>query len=166
MNFYTGSDHGGIEMREQLAAVLRDWGHDVIETFGPADASESADYPDVAVQVSQAVLASNQNNQPAFGLLVCGTGQGMAISANKIPGIRAGAVSDPFSATMIREHNDANVICRIGLHGEFCTGLNRGRQDQINFGNRVARNHRDYGREFGPFHKAQVEFGRNVVGLG
>ena len=51
MNFYTGSDHGGIEMREQLAAVLRNWGHDVIETFGPADASETAHHPDVAVQV-------------------------------------------------------------------------------------------------------------------
>jgi len=110
MLFYVGNDHGGIEMREQLSALLQSWGHDVVETFGP-NSGESADYPDVALELCQAMLARKDNNVPAFGLLVCGTGQGMAISANKVPGIRAGAVSDAFSAKMIREHNDANVIC-------------------------------------------------------
>lgn len=111
MNFYVGSDHGGIDMREQLSELLTNWGHTVVSTFGPATSGESVDYPDVAVEVSNAVLEGEKNNAPAFGLLVCGTGQGMAISANKIPGIRAGAVSDAFSAKMIREHNDANIIC-------------------------------------------------------
>ncbi len=111
MNFYVGSDHGGIDMREQLAELLSSWGHTVVSTFGPANSGESVDYPDVAVAVSNAVLEGEKNNAPAFGLLVCGTGQGMAISANKISGIRAGVVSDAFSAKMIREHNDANVIC-------------------------------------------------------
>lgn len=108
MQFYAGSDHGGIEMREQLSQLLRDWGHSVPKTFGPATSSEATDYPDVAEELCRALLASSDQT---FGLLVCGTGQGMAISANKIAGIRAGAVSDPFSAQMIREHNNANVIC-------------------------------------------------------
>jgi ribose 5-phosphate isomerase B len=111
MRFYVGSDHGGIEMREQLSKLLVSWGHDVVETLGPMVSSESVDYPDVAIDLSRALLKSEANNLPAFGLLICGTGQGMAISANKIPGIRAGAVSDAYSAKMIREHNDANVIC-------------------------------------------------------
>lgn len=108
MKFFVGSDHGGVEMREQLSALLSEWGHEVSRAFGPADAGESVDYPDVATEVCAAVLDSDGD---AKGLLVCGTGQGMAISANKIPGIRAGVVSDAFSARMIREHNDANVIC-------------------------------------------------------
>lgn len=111
MHFFVGSDHGGIEMREQLSTMLCDWGHDVVETFGPANSGEPVDYPDVALDLSRALLKSEANDVPALGLLVCGTGQGMAISANKIPGIRAGVVSDAFSAKMIREHNDANVIC-------------------------------------------------------
>lgn len=98
-------------MREQLSTLLRSWGHDVVETFGPAESSESVDYPDVALDLSHALLESVEGNVPALGLLVCGTGQGMAISANKVPGIRAGVVSDAYSAKMIREHNDANVIC-------------------------------------------------------
>ena len=110
MRVYVGSDHGGIEMREQLSALLIEWGHEVLETFGP-QSGESADYPDVASDLCRALLASEESDVLAFGLLVCGTGQGMAISANKFPGIRAGAVSDAFSAKMIREHNDANVIC-------------------------------------------------------
>ena len=111
MLFYVGSDHGGIEMREQLSKLLCSWGHEVVETFGPTESSEPVDYPDVALDLSRALLASAENEVPALGLLVCGTGQGMAISANKIPGIRAGVVSDAFSAKMIREHNNANVIC-------------------------------------------------------
>ena len=111
MHFYVGSDHGGIEMREQLSRLLRSWGHDVVGQFGPEEAGESVDYPDVALELSLALLKSEENDIPALGVLVCGTGQGMAMSANKIPGIRAGVVSDAFSAKMIREHNDANVIC-------------------------------------------------------
>lgn len=111
MHFYLGSDHGGIEMREHLAQLLHSWGHHVVDCFGPSESGESIDYPDVAIELSRALLKSGERNIPALGVLVCGTGQGMAMSANKIPGIRAGVVSDAFSAKMIREHNDANVIC-------------------------------------------------------
>lgn len=111
MRFYVGSDHGGIEMREQLAQLLGSWGHEVAEVFGPAESNDSVDYPDIALDLSHALLSSQADGVPAMGLLVCGTGQGMAIAANKVPGIRAGVVSDCFSAKMIREHNDANVIC-------------------------------------------------------
>ena len=111
--FYVGSDHGGIEMREQLSRLLESLGHEVQGTYGPTEPADSVDYPDIAGEVCRAVLqaAGPGNDGGTFGLLVCGTGQGMAISANKIPGIRAGVVGDAFSAKMIREHNNANVIC-------------------------------------------------------
>lgn len=108
MRFYVGSDHGGVEMREQLVELLKEWGHEVADVYGPVHSSESVDYPDVANQVCLSVLTSDKQ---ANGLLICGTGQGMAISANKMRGIRAAAVGDAFSARMIREHNNANVIC-------------------------------------------------------
>ena len=147
IRFYVGSDHGGVEMREQLTDLLRDLGHKVAKIYGPANSGESVDYPDVAHDLSRDLLKSEENNIPAFGLLVCGTGQGMAISANKIPGIRAGAVGDAFSAKMIREHNDANVIClgqrvlgselaglilRIFVDSEFAGGRHGKRIDKIN----------------------------------
>ena len=105
--FIVGSDHGGVSLRETLCEHLRTLGVEVASTLGPPDASSSVDYPDVAGEVCRAVL----ERPGSFGLLVCGTGQGMAISANKVPGIRAGVVSDPFSARMLRAHNDANVLC-------------------------------------------------------
>lgn len=111
MRFYVGSDHGGIEMREQLSGLLQHMGYEVAESFGPSASGESVDYPDVAQDLCRALLKSEAEDIATLGLLVCGTGQGMAISANKIPGIRAGAVGDAFSAKMIREHNNANVIC-------------------------------------------------------
>ncbi|NKC01634.1 MAG: ribose 5-phosphate isomerase B [Pseudomonadales bacterium] len=111
MRFYVGSDHGGIEMREQLSDLLQDMGYEVADSFGPSESGESVDYPDVAQDLCRALLKSEAEDIATLGLLVCGTGQGMAISANKIPGIRAGAVGDAFSAKMIREHNNANVIC-------------------------------------------------------
>ncbi len=115
MRLHLGSDHGGVALRDELARFLRDNGHDVAGISGPTAADEKADYPDVAGEVCRALLA----DEGSFGLLVCGTGQGMAISANKVPGIRAGVVGDVFSARMIRAHNDANVICL----GERVTGV-------------------------------------------
>ncbi len=147
MRFYVGSDHGGIEMREQLATSLTNWGHEVVQTFGPTESSQSVDYPDVALTLGRAILDSEAKGSPAFGLLVCGTGQGMAISANKIPGIRAGVVNDAFSAKMIREHNNANVIClgqrvlgselaslilQTFVESEFSGGRHGPRVDKIN----------------------------------
>jgi ribose 5-phosphate isomerase B len=107
VRFHVGSDHGGVALRAELTAALREWGHEIASEAGPAAAGEKADYPDVAHTIARRVL----EDAGSFGLLVCGTGQGMAIAANKVPGIRAGVVSDAFSARMLREHNDANVIC-------------------------------------------------------
>lgn len=107
MRVHLGSDHGGVTLRRALAAALAEGGHELVSDDGPADASVSVDYPDVAAEVCRRVLA----DPGSIGVLVCGTGQGMAIAANKIPGIRAAVVADPFSARMAREHNDANVLC-------------------------------------------------------
>ena len=107
LRFHLGSDHGGVTLREFLADELRKSGHEVVSTSGPAPGGDSVDYPDVAKQVCDLV----KDDAGSFGLLVCGTGQGMAMTANAVPGIRAGVVSDVFSARMTREHNDANVLC-------------------------------------------------------
>lgn len=104
MKIAIGADHGGVELKAAIAARLRERGHDVVDvgTDGPA----SVDYPDFA----HAVVAQLDGDAER-GILVCGTGQGMAMSVNKHPGHRAGVVSDTFSARMIREHNNADVLC-------------------------------------------------------
>ncbi len=107
MKLYVGSDHGGVTLRQRLVAHAREQGHEIADEIGPASAADSTDYPDIAAAVCGKVLA----DPGSFGLLVCGTGQGVAMSANRFKGIRAGVVSDVFSATMIRAHNDANVLC-------------------------------------------------------
>lgn len=107
MRVHIGSDHAGIELRRELAAALAAWGHEVASDSGPAAATDSVDYPDVAGTVCDQV----RGDAGSIGLLACGTGQGMAMAANKRPGIRAAVVLDPFSAAMAREHNDANVLC-------------------------------------------------------
>ena len=108
MKLHLGSDHGGLDLRALLAEVLGAAGHEIVGIAGPAEAGTSVDYPDVAVELCRRVLAEGEGT---LGILICGTGQGMAMSANKIPGIRAAVVSDCFSATMARAHNDANVLC-------------------------------------------------------
>ncbi len=104
---FIGSDHGGVTLRELLVTHMEGRGILVRARLGPETAGDSVDYPDVARALCAAVLAA----EGSAGILVCGTGQGMAISANKVRGIRAGAASDPFSARMLRAHNDANVLC-------------------------------------------------------
>lgn len=104
---YFGSDHAAVELREHLAAHAREAGHEVVATFGPAGPDEKADYPNVAKEL----CAQVKSDEGALGVLVCGTGQGMAITANRIPGIRAVVCADTFSADMGRAHNDANVLC-------------------------------------------------------
>jgi ribose 5-phosphate isomerase B len=112
MRFHVGSDHGGVELRSVLVGALREWGIEVVSETGPSAANERVDYPNIAVAVCEKVLADRRAGaSDVFGLLICGTGQGIAIAANKVPGIRAGVVADGFSAAMIRAHNDANVIC-------------------------------------------------------
>lgn len=111
MRFHLGSDHGGTFLRQILLDHLVAEGHEVLSCGGPtAEPGKpipSVDYPDVAREVCARVLA----DPGSLGLLVCGTGQGMAMSANGVAGIRAGVVSDVFSARMTRAHNDANVLC-------------------------------------------------------
>lgn len=104
MKWYAGADHAGYELKNQLVAVLRELGDEVIDvgTNGP----ESVDYPDFGVKVARAVAAEPE----ARGLLVCGTGIGIAMAANKIEGVRAAVVTDEFTAQATRAHNDANVI--------------------------------------------------------
>ncbi len=102
-----GSDHAAVDMRRDLVEAARAEGHQIASESGPSSATESVDYPDIAVQVSERVLA----DPGSIGVLVCGTGQGVAMTANRVHGIRAAVVMDTFSARMAREHNDANVLC-------------------------------------------------------
>lgn len=118
MRWYVGSDHGGVALRDRLVARLYERGDEVGLVAGPAEASDKRDYPDVAMEVCDRVLA----DPGSFALLVCGTGQGMAMSANRRRGIRAALVGDVFSARLAREHNDANAVCM----GERVTGLGLG----------------------------------------
>jgi ribose 5-phosphate isomerase B len=110
MRWYVGGDHGAVELRRVLVEYLRARGDELLGETGPQASTDSVDYPDIAVSVCRQVLA----DPGSFGLLVCGTGQGVAIAANRLPGIRAALVSDAFSARQSREHNDANVICMGG----------------------------------------------------
>lgn len=100
-----GSDHAGYEMKLVLAEHLKERGYEVRD-FG-TDSTESCDYPDFAKKVAAAVVSGEAES----GLLVCGTGIGMSIAANKVKGIRAAVLSDEFSAQATREHNDANILC-------------------------------------------------------
>ncbi len=101
---YIGADHGGFELKEQIIGYLTDLGYEVkdVGVFN----TESVDYPDYANEVAQKVIVDN-----CLGILICGTGVGMAIAANKIKGIRAANISDVFSAKMLRAHNNGNILC-------------------------------------------------------
>lgn len=104
MKVAIGCDHGGLHLKEEIKALLLTLGHEV-EDFGTYT-TESCDYPDIAVPVSRAVV----DGQAERGILICGTGIGIGIAANKIDGIRAALCHDTFSAHASREHNDANVL--------------------------------------------------------
>ena len=99
-----GSDHAGFQQKQLLAEYLREKGVDVVDE-GPFD-ENSVDYPDFAALVGKSVASGEAD----LGVLVCGTGIGMAIAANKIDGVRAANVTAPAFAALAREHNDANVI--------------------------------------------------------
>ncbi|MGJ6402357.1 ribose 5-phosphate isomerase B [Listeria monocytogenes] len=98
------SDHGGIELRKSIISYLESVGISY-EEFGP-EAPESVDYPGLAITVSEKVV----NQEVDRGILVCGTGIGMSIAANKVKVIRCALVGDTFSAHATREHNDTNVL--------------------------------------------------------
>lgn len=109
MRVAIGSDHAGYEQKERLKAHLVERGHDVVDV-GAGSAEESVDYPDFAFAVGRAVV----DGDAELGVLVCGTGVGMAIAANKIDGVRAANVTDAEFARLARQHNDANVIAVSG----------------------------------------------------
>jgi ribose 5-phosphate isomerase B len=99
-----GSDHGGLTLKTALASYLKRRGFDVTDAGTNGDAS--VDYPDFGQKVAESVIAG----EAELGILICGTGIGMSIAANKIPGIRAALVTDVFMARMAKEHNNANVL--------------------------------------------------------
>ena len=100
-----GCDHAGYDLKNELIRHLEDRGYEVrdLGTYS----TDSCDYPDYARKVCEEVVAGRAEK----GLLVCGTGIGMSMAANKVRGIRAAVLSDEFSARATREHNDANVLC-------------------------------------------------------
>jgi len=99
-----GSDHGGLELKDAILAALAARGLDV-DDYG-TDNGDSVDYPDFAEKVAAAVSRGDVE----LGILVCGTGIGMSIVANKFPGVRAALATDEFMAQMAKEHNNANVL--------------------------------------------------------
>jgi ribose 5-phosphate isomerase B len=99
-----GADHAGFELKERLKTYLRENGHETIDLG--TSSTESVDYPDFGFAVGKAVAEGRAER----GVLVCGTGIGMAIAANRLRGVRAGAPNDLFATRLMREHNDANVI--------------------------------------------------------
>ena len=106
MRIAIGADHGGFPLNERVIEELRGAGHELID-FGTHDGSQPDDYPDYAKQVGEAV----QNGSVEIGLLICGSGVGAAVAANKLRGIRAALCGDTYSAHQSREHDDCNVLC-------------------------------------------------------
>ncbi len=105
MRIAIGSDHAGFHLKQDVLEFVKELGHEVADKG--AAGTDSVDYPDFARYVCAALI----DGEADLGILVCGTGLGMAIAANKVPGIRAVTCSDTFSARCSREHNDANVLC-------------------------------------------------------
>ncbi len=119
MKIAVGNDHAAVELKEALLDVIKEEGWEYVD-FGVAQ-GEKCDYPDMAKTVGDSVAKGECDR----GMLLCGTGIGMSMSANKVKGIRAALVTDCFGAKFTRLHNDANVICMgarttgIGLAGEL-----------------------------------------------
>ncbi|MBU5590309.1 ribose 5-phosphate isomerase B [Clostridium sp. MSJ-4] len=104
MKIAIGSDHGGFKLKGEIAKHLTSKGIEFVD-FGTFN-ENSCDYPDFALKVAEEVAMKNFE----FGILICGTGIGISISANKVPGVRAALCSDTFSAHATREHNNANIL--------------------------------------------------------
>ena len=135
-----GADHAGGELKEALKSWLMEGGYQVLD-FG-THSPDSVDYPDYAQQVGEAVAVGKVDR----GVLVCGTGIGMAMAANKVPGVRAALCGDAFTSRMSREHNNANVlalagrltdadvgcaILKVWLESDFAGGRHARRVDKI-----------------------------------
>lgn len=140
MKIAIGCDHGGYQLKQDIAAYLEKKGY-TYQDFGTHN-TESCDYPDIALPVAQAVAGGEFDR----GILICGTGIGIGIAANKVKGIRAALCHDTFSAHACREHNNANIltmgqrvvgpglaldIVDIWLHTEFEGGRHQTRVEKI-----------------------------------
>ncbi|QDF28351.1 ribose 5-phosphate isomerase B [Halarcobacter anaerophilus] len=141
MKYFIGADHAGINIKAFVKELFEKRGHEVID-MGPFS-TDRVDYPDYAAKVCKEVLA----NEGSKGILICGSGIGMSMSANKFDGIRAALCHNEYSAKMAREHNDANVLClgeRVSGYGmveaivdawndaSFQGGRHEGRVQKIN----------------------------------
>ncbi len=141
MKLAIGCDHGGFELKEEILKFLKTVANLQVTDLGPAS-KESVDYPDVGKKVSEAVSQGTMDR----GILICGTGIGMSIVANRYPKVRAALCHDHFTAQMSREHNDANVlvmgervigkgvaleIVKTWLDTEFAGGRHQKRLDKI-----------------------------------
>ena len=104
MRVVIGSDHAGFEMKQKILAHIKEMGHQVLDVGTDSDAP--VDYPDYAEAVAMAIL----NGEAERGILVCGSGVGAAVAANKIPGIRAATCHDCYSAHQCVEHDDVNIL--------------------------------------------------------
>ena len=105
MKFYIGTDHAGLELKNWTVELLKSKGHEVVD-FGPFT-KDRVDYPDYAHKVASAVL----ENKGTQGILICGSGIGMSMAANRHHGIRAALCHDAYTAIVARGHNDANILC-------------------------------------------------------
>jgi ribose 5-phosphate isomerase B len=105
MKIAVGSDHRGFDVKRRLTPLIEKLGHEIVDAG--TGGGESCDYPDFAFQVGKLV----GEQQVERGILICGTGIGMCIAANKVKGVRAALCHDSITAEMSRRHNDANVLC-------------------------------------------------------
>jgi len=143
MKFYIATDHAGYAVKEFTKDIVTSLGHEIID-LGP-DSADRVDYPDFAKKCAEAVIS----DKGSFGILICGTGIGISISANKVAGIRAGLCHDAYTASMCRAHNNANILAfgeRVVGRGviesmieafcntEFEGGRHAGRVDKIEEG--------------------------------
>lgn len=105
MKFYVATDHAGIELKDYTVDLLKEKGHEVID-LGPFS-KDRVDYPDYAHKVAHSVL----EDKTSHGILICGSGIGMSMAANRHEGVRAALCHDAYTATVARGHNDANILC-------------------------------------------------------
>lgn len=141
MKITIGSDHGAVQLKEEVKMVLKEFGHVEVTDVGTFG-TESVDYPDIAEKVCADVVSGKADR----GIVLCGTGIGISMAANKIKGIRCALCTDVYSAKMSREHNDANVlamggrvtgfgpageIVRAWVEGEFAGGRHERRVNKI-----------------------------------
>ena len=106
MRIAIGADHGGYPLNERVIRELEEAGHEILD-FGTHVGSRPDDYPDYAIKVGQAI----RDDQAEIGILICGSGVGASVAANKLTGIRAALCGDTYSAHQSREHDDCNVLC-------------------------------------------------------